>query len=246
MENITNEESSKALPKTYGTKEDLFNSFFNDINFNRDDEIQKWELENKQKQKEAAEKKRIDYYKSEKSGVPKRFWEESLNSYQPQNEQDTKNLKVVKCFMEEPDSERVLLITGVPGNGKTHLGCSIIRETGGLYTTSEDLLLAYESSQNFNSGSTQVAVINKYSKVNMLVIDEVGRAMDKSKEAKLLGLILHKRYGDMLPTCIISNLDKLEIVKLLGDSVYDRLKETCRSVTFNNKSYRDVKAKEKK
>ena len=77
----------------------------------------------------------------------------------------------------------------------------------------------------------------------MLVIDEIGRSMQQAKEDAILNYVLRRHYENMLPTVLISNLQKTDLMKKLGDAVVDRLKETCQCVEFVGESYRPEKRK---
>ena len=47
----------------------------------------------------------------------------------------------------------------------------------------------------------------------------------------------------MLPTIVISNLDKKTLLKKLGDAEVDRLTEVATSIEFSGESYRILKRK---
>ena len=72
----------------------------------------------------------------------------------------------------------------------------------------------------------------------MLVIDEVGRFCDEKTEKSVIPAIINMRYEDDLPTVIISNLSKNEIVAYFGKATYDRMTEACTSIEFKAKSMR--------
>ena len=135
------------------------------------------------------------------------------------------------------------LLLGPKGEGKTHLGSSIIRETGGTFISIEEMIFKYECSMDFHSETNRVNLMNFYSTTPRLVIDEIGRSMQQAKEDSLLNYILRRRYENMLPTVLISNLQKADLMKKLGDAVVDRLKETCQCVEFVGESYRPKKRK---
>ena len=127
--------------------------------------------------------------------------------------------------------------------GKTHLGSSIIRDAGGTFISVEEMIFKYECSMDFHSETNRVNLMNFYSTTPMLVIDEIGRSMQQAKEDAILNYVLRRRYENMLPTVLISNLQKTDLMKKLGDAVVDRLKETCQCVEFVGESYRPEKRK---
>lgn len=210
-----------------------------------DEWVEQYEREIEEQRQESERRKRLLYYRSSISGVPPIFYNESFDTYIPENKQDELNLGVVKSFSKALNTNKVLLITGSFGNGKSHLGASIIRESGGVMVTAEDLVNEYLSSMNFNSKVTFESVLERYATTTMLVIDEFGRGLKSDKEVDIVGNILCKRYGNLLPTCLISNLSKELVVQKLGGAVFDRLAETCTAISFNKPSYR-LKKKEDK
>ena len=200
----------------------------------------------KQREKELAEQaeKEAAYQMQksvESSGVPRRYWHVDFDTYISRNEKDLKNLETIKKFTSLDNNDKVLILLGAKGLGKTHLGSAIIRNCGGRFISIEELIFKYESVQDFHAKTNREELMDLYSSTKMLVIDEIGRSMQQEKENALLNYILRRRYENMLPTVLISNLSKAELLKKLGEAVLDRLKETCISVEFDGESYRPTK-----
>lgn len=200
----------------------------------------------KQREKELAEQaeKEAAYQMQksvESSGVPRRYWHVDFDTYISRNEKDLKNLETIKRFTSLDNNDKVLILLGAKGLGKTHLGSAIIRNCGGKFISIEELIFKYESAQDFHAKTNREELMDLYSSTKMLVIDEIGRSMQQEKENALLNYILRRRYENMLPTVLISNLSKAELLKKLGEAVLDRLKETCISVEFEGESYRPSK-----
>lgn len=189
-------------------------------------------------------RKRLVHYRSEKSGVPRRFWNESFETFIPRTEEEKKILLTVTNYSKIEDNERVLAFCGKMGNGKTHLAASVIREVGGYMISSQDIIYKFDSSMNFTNKITKDDLVAFYGKVKMLVIDEIGRSNTPDKERDILSFILCKRYDYKLPSILISNMNKNELLVFLGKAVLDRLKETCTILEFTNESYRILKRKE--
>lgn len=200
----------------------------------------------KQREKELAEQaeKEAAYQMQknvESSGVPRRYWHVDFDTYISRNEKDSKNLEIIKKFTSLDNNDKVLILLGAKGLGKTHLGSAIIRNCGGKFISIEELIFKYESAQDFHAKTNREELMESYSSIKMLVIDEIGRSMQQEKENALLNYILRRRYENMLPTVLISNLSKAALLKKLGEAVLDRLKETCISVEFDGESYRPSK-----
>ena len=207
----------------------------------QDEIIQKREQEaEREHEKELQAKKKLEF---EHSGVPKRYWNESFETWKARNADDEKRLQAVIEYSHKENNDSVLLLLGPKGVGKTHLGSSIIRDAGGTFISVEEMIFKYECSMDFHSETNRVNLMNFYSTTPMLVIDEIGRSMQQAKEDAILNYVLRRRYENMLPTVLISNLKKEDLLKKLGDAVVDRLKETCQCVEFVGESYRPEKRK---
>lgn len=174
----------------------------------------------------------------ESSGVPRRYWHVNFDTYHPKTDKDAANLETIKKFANLEKNDKVLLLLGDKGLGKTHLGSSIIRKCGGNYISIEELIFKFESAQDFRTKFNREELMDFYSSTKMLVLDEIGRAMNPSKENELLNYLLRHRYENMLPTVLISNLEKSDLLKKLGEAVLDRFLETCISLEFKGESYR--------
>lgn len=194
----------------------------------------------RERQLELLAKKKQEF---ENSGVPKRYWNESFYTWKTRNKDDEIRLQIVIEYSRQKSNDSVLLLLGPKGVGKTHLGASIIREAGGTFISVEEMIFKYECSMDFHSETNRVNLMNFYSTTPMLVIDEIDRSMQQAKEYAILNYILRRRYEDMLPTVLISNPKKEDLLKKLGDAVVDRLTETCKSVEFVGESYRLGKRK---
>ncbi len=212
----------------------LFEMF--DANAESDEWVRQREKElSEQAEKEAAYQTQKNV---ERSGVPRRYWHSTFDTYIPRDDKDSKNLETVRNFSKLESNDKVLLLLGAKGLGKTHLGSAIIRNCGGKFISIEELIFKYESAQDFHAKINREELMESYSSTNMLVIDEIGRSMQQEKENALLNYILRRRYENMLPTVLISNLSKADILKKLGEAVLDRLRETCISLEFEGESYR--------
>lgn len=198
------------------------------------DEERYQEYQKEQEQRE--ENERYLYY--QKCGVPAKFLEVSLENYQTKTDEEKKNKETVKAFIDNPKN-RVLILCGNNGNGKSHLGCAILRQRLGGYITSSDLCIEYEASTSYHAPRTREEMLKYFSKKNMLVIDECGKYMlNENLEKFLLVYLISARYENNLPTVLITNANKKEFIEFLGKSVYDRLTEVCTTLEFTGESKR--------
>lgn len=194
------------------------------------------EIERREAAQEAANK--IDLF--HKSGVPERYWQESLDTYLIQTEDQktaakaaTRFLHYVKC-----GEFKTLVMIGNAGTGKTHLACAIIKETGGQYRTAPDIVEELRRAKSFTAAETEAQIINYYSRVPLLVIDEIGRGIVAADEKYMLYMIINARYNTRKPTILISNFNKSEFLQYIGVAAADRLVESAEVIEFNGASYR--------
>lgn len=132
-----------------------------------------------------------------------------------------------------------LYIFGACGTGKTHLACCIINQL--MYAgiackiNTIDNIKAEIVSSGFNQGGA-LSIINLYSYIPVLVIDDLGtEQFTFNGEANLLQshifTIINNRYKNMLPTIYTSNLSLEELQqKGLHKKITDRIYETSHSI----------------
>lgn len=190
-------------------------------------------------EKQLQEQERADALRRYKnSGVPERFFDESFETFKTTTEAEQRAKIAVMKFAENPQ-DKVLILYGENGNGKTHLGSSVIRECDGVYILSSTICIEYESATSYKAPCTRTELLNKLATCKMLVIDECCKYfLNTELEKFLLGWIISARYANKLPTVLITNGKKEAFVNFLGKAVYDRLTEVCISVEFNWESKR--------
>ena len=179
-----------------------------------------------------------DFEKYKNSGVPAKFFDSSLDTYIAETDQEKYNLAKVKEFSQDPKN-KILLLCGNNGNGKSHLLSGIIRVCGGEYITSSQLCVEYEAATSYHSKRTREEILRYYSTVSMLVIDECGKYLVNEKlEQFILMYIFNTRYENDLATGAATNADKKEFIEFLGKSFYDRCTEVCTTLDFTGASKR--------
>lgn len=181
----------------------------------------------------------LERYKA--SGVPAKFYEESFDTFAT----DTDAMEVVKNrvmeFAEKPRN-RILILCGENGNGKTHLASSVIRECGGVFIVSSMLCVQYDSATSFKAKKSREEILNYMSTCRMLVIDDCGKyPLNPELEKFLLSYIISARYSNNLPLVLTTNGKKEAFINFLGKAVYDRFTEVCTTVEFNWGSHRKSK-----
>ena len=194
-------------------------------------------VEEYERQQEEYEKEEMQKY-YENTGVPEKFYKKTIDSYVAQTEEEKRNKAAIIGFKAKPGN-KILLLCGANGNGKTHLACAVLRDTGGVYTTASKICIEYESATSYHAARTREELLLCLSKCRMLVIDECGKyTLNPELEKFLISQILMARYENDRPTILITNENKKKYIEFLGKSVFDRLLDSCTTLDFTGKSKR--------
>lgn len=191
-----------------------------------------------QREREQAARDKITRY--QKSGVPERYFNESLDTYKAANAMQTAAAKAATKFLHavKCGDFKSLVLIGAAGTGKTHLACAIIREAGGKYRTAPDIVEEMRRAKSFTANETEAEIIDYYGHVSLLVIDEIGRGIAATDEKYMLYQILNARYNTRKPTVLISNHKKPDFLQYIGVAAADRLVESGEVLEMNGESYR--------
>ena len=194
------------------------------------------EIERMERQQAAREK--IERY--QKSGVPERYFNESLDTYKINNDMQATAAKAATNFLHavKCGEFKSLVMIGSAGTGKTHLACAIVREAGGKYRTAPEIVEEMRRAKSFTANDTEADIIQYYGHVSLLVIDEIGRGIAATDEKYMLYQILNARYNTRKPTILISNHKKADFLQYIGVATADRLVESGEVWELNGESYR--------
>lgn len=166
------------------------------------------------------------------NGVPKLYGECTLKSYRG-------NEKLVAVLRDVSTRQDGCILRGNTGCGKTHLAVAMIQGVGlfeALFITVPDLLLKIRSS--FNGGrETEEEIIQKYTEVPVLVLDDMGAEKPTEFSITTLYIIIDRRMRDCRKTIITTNLSKEEIEKVFGARIASRL-AGMENIKINMPDYR--------
>lgn len=194
------------------------------------------EIAEKIAQAEAKEKLQKFY----KCGIGERFFNESLETYKPRNEEARIAKAIVQDYLNviRQGMFRTLKLLGAVGNGKTHLAAAVLKEYGGLYRKSAEIVNEYQASKSFSANLKEKDLLEIYGDTRLLVIDEIGRSNNEKDEKYILYEILNIRYEKKRPSVLISNFTNLQFAEFTGEAVTDRLNESAITIEFKGESYR--------
>lgn len=183
---------------------------------------------------EEAKTRRIELL-LKRSGIPLRFQARSFENYEAEGDGQQRALRVARTYAENwPQmSERgtCLIFSGAAGTGKTHLACAIANEviskfgSSAVFTTVSDALRAIRRAYDRDSGVSEAQAIIELVEPSLLILDEVGMDYGTDHSKTLLFDVLNKRYENIRPTIILTNLDAPALRDYFGDRIVDRLRE---------------------
>ncbi|MGK4579625.1 ATP-binding protein [Kitasatospora sp. HPMI-4] len=138
-----------------------------------------------------------------------------------------------------------LLLAGVVGTGKTHEAYGAVRylvEAGlGVRwraTTAADLYAHLRPRVGVDSERELAAV----SRCPLLILDDLGAAKSSEWVEEITYRLINRRYNQMLPTMITTNLRIKDLRDYLGDRVASRLAQMTTRVQFDDVDRRRLRA----
>lgn len=162
------------------------------------------------------------------SNIPKRFVDCDFSNYEATTEDQQRVLRRCEAYANDfakyRDSGACLLLCGRPGTGKNHLATAISRHLldagfSVLRVKASQYLDAYWS----KSFEEREAWLKGMAGVDLLMIDEIGRSSQAKAAQDAFFRLLDARYEAQLPNLLATNLNREELIEVLGEATYDRL-----------------------
>lgn len=210
----------------------------------RDDEEEKVRIEVELQAKQNKIEKRLN-----KAGIPLRFRERNFDNFVAENSGQESAFAIAesfaKNFVEHNKTGSTLIFSGRVGTGKTHLALSIAQHImpkhTAMYINALDAVRMVRDTWRKVSEQSETDVLNMLGSIDLLVIDEVGVQNGTENEQVLLFDIINRRYRDMRPTILLTNLGTKGFSDFITERSFDRLKENGTWVKFDWESYRGRK-----
>lgn len=181
------------------------------------------------------------------SNIPKRFIDCDFGNYEAVTDEQQRALRRCETYAREFDKFRdagaCLLLCGRPGTGKNHLATAISRRLladgySVLRIKASQYLDAYWS-KGFDE---REAWLKGMAAVDLLMIDEIGRSSNAKSAQDAFFRLLDARYEAQLPNLLATNLNRDELIEVLGEATYDRLTQGGSiRLTFDWDSFRSKK-----
>lgn len=193
-----------------------------------------------------------------RSGIKKRFQQRTFENFRRDTPGRQKNYTIAKEYADNFGYHRAkgdgLYIEGTNGTGKTHLAAAIALQLIGegipvICKTSSDLLMDIKKSFD-DSSVNEAQVLDVYKRVDLLIIDDLGKEQCSDWSMSTLYSILNDRYEDMKPTIVTTNYNADALVSALTPKGFDntkivaiisRLRETSTVMTM---AWKDIRGSE--
>lgn len=184
--------------------------------------------------------------------VYKRYENCTLDNYECKDQVQKELIVELKKGIKDGFGSNICIIGGV-GTGKTHLAYAVVKELSEVkeysfgkayvsaqveYTTIKEIVDNIRKCWSKESDKYDLDKIESYKKIPLLIIDELGVQYGSESERIELFEIFNARYNDMLPTIVISNCNRNQITKILGQRITDRLFSGAKIFELSGKSYR--------
>ena len=175
-------------------------------------------------------------------GVPKKYRGMSFETFRGNDD-------LVKLCSEY--AEVGLVLQGNAGVGKTHLAVSILRskiepeefptnrklQKASFVTVPKLLLEIRNSFRDDNEGRSEKQIVDYYSEVQFLILDDLGSEKSTEFAVATLYIIIDRRDSEMMDTVITTNLTLDEIERKLSARIASRM-AGMKNVTIKMDDYR--------
>lgn len=210
----------------------------------RKQEQEQTEALKQEKEAQARFEKRLN-----QAGIPSRFRDRDFSNFVAESKEQKHALTIAKDFSENfaehHKNGTSLIMSGKAGTGKSHLALAIAKSVmpryTAMYLNALDAVRMIRDTWRKDSEQSESDVLNLLGTIDLLVIDEVGVQNGTDNEQMLMFDIINRRYRDMMPTILLTNLGTKGFSEYLTERSYDRLRENGIWVTFNWDSYRGKK-----
>lgn len=196
--------------------------------------------------KEEMQKKRKHFEQIIRQFYIQNYSSKRIQDYQFKNliitETNKKEIEIAKDFTEKcinKNQKNGLIITGKSGVGKTHLATAILNkltEKDMLVLMGRLILLLDVIKETFKDfSSKEKDIIELYSKVDMLIIDDLGTERISSWALEKLYTIIENRNENKLPIIVTTRFNKESLLdrfyqsedEELAEAVIEKLYQFC-------------------
>lgn len=157
-------------------------------------------------------------------------------------------LKYAENFKDNKDGTGIVF-SGSVGTGKTHLAAAITNELLKQYIPvvfGSLVSLLGRIKDSYNGSGDEQSILELYSTVDLLVIDDLGKERPTEWTLEKLYLIINDRYEAYKPVIVTTNFNNRTLIERLSgnnnsstaEAIVSRIFETCPGVMVNGPDYR--------
>lgn len=162
--------------------------------------------------------------------IPQRFEHCTFENYEATTEDQKRVLSQCKAyaegFKEALQKGICLILRGNYGTGKNHLSTAIIRAVLGQgHTALRVKASAFLDNYWAKDFDERDRWISELARIDLLMLDELGRTTAAKSAEDAFFRLVDARYESGKPTMLITNLSREEIVQVLTQPGFDRLRQ---------------------
>ncbi|RHI05724.1 DNA replication protein DnaC [Enterobacter cloacae] len=164
-----------------------------------------------------------------RSGIRERYQNCRFKNYSVENDGQRKALSYAKSWLNNFGSNCACFVfSGSPGTCKNHLAAAIgnallAQHKSVLIITVADLMTEFKA--GFSGGKkTEAQLMEQMSRVDLLVLDEIGVQMYSQYEKVILHQVIDRRTAMLKPVGVLTNLKEKELTQAIGERALDRLR----------------------
>lgn len=172
--------------------------------------------------------------------LPRRYWECTLDNYDPTTEEQAEALDVAKHYvhMREWEQGTNILFLGNCGAGKTHLAAAIVKEA-----MQQGAVVLFVMAQDLQKFTDEEKLLKT---VDVLAIDDLADEVMDVDALRLFYRIVNHRTADGKSIILTTNFTPEALTRRLGAKAVDRLLGNTKVVFFQKTpSYRTLPEKRK-
>lgn len=182
----------------------------------------------------------------ERSGIPERYRAATVERVRPISTSAKTLARALAGYVSDLpgryETGAGLVLLGPPGVGKSLGLCAVINAACARYSARycvwPDTLAELKDGFAASKDDPRRQAVERLREVPFLALDELGMGGQSTFAHDTLFRLIDARYRSQRPTLIAANATVDNLAELVGERVYDRLRETCATIVLTGESCR--------